>query len=113
HHGILFDHHGYISHSRVFVNRNNFNRARASGGFHGGAGFRGGSPAGRRGFGGGSVPQHSFVAPPSPAPSHSVAFSGFYHGGVTRGFSSRGQSSFGRFHGGGSFLRGGGGQWRG
>src|SRR5438874_387451 len=57
HHGILFDHHGYISHSRVFVNRNNFNRARASGGFHGGGGFRGGRPAGRRGFGGGLVPQ--------------------------------------------------------
>jgi uncharacterized membrane protein YgcG len=33
-------------------------------------------------------------------------FSGFDHGGVTRGFSARGQSSFGGFHGGG--FRGGG-----
>src|SRR5713101_5908463 len=33
-HDIRFDHHHYESHSRVFVNRNNFNRA---GGFHGGA----------------------------------------------------------------------------
>src|SRR5207302_1094633 len=110
HHGILFDHHGYISHSRVFVNRNNFNRTRASGGFHGGAGFRGGSPAGSRGFGGASVPQHSFAAPHAQPGTHSGAFSGFNHGGAARGFSSRGQSRFGGgFHGGGGVHGGGGG----
>jgi uncharacterized membrane protein YgcG len=33
--------------------------------------------------------------------THSGPFSGFGHGGETRGFSARGQSSFGGFHGGG------------
>jgi hypothetical protein len=97
HHGILFDRHAYVSHSRVFVNRNSFNRA---GGFHGG-GFAGG-----RGFG---ESQHGFGG------THSSAFSGFNHGGVARGFSARGQSSFGGgFHGGGfgggGFHGGGGGR---
>jgi hypothetical protein len=100
-HGILFDHHGYVSHSRVFVNRNNFNRA---GGFHGNAGFHGGGAS--RGFGGG---QHGFAAPHAQSGGHSGAFSGFNHGGVARGFSSRGQSSFGGgFHGGGGGHGGGG-----
>jgi len=106
-HGILFDHHGYVSHSRVFVNRNNFNRA---GGFHGGGGFHsaGGFHGGdARGFGGG---RHGFASPHSQSGIHSGAFSGFNHGGVARGFSSRGQSSFGGgFHGGGGGFHGGGG----
>jgi hypothetical protein len=98
-HGILFDHHGYVSHSRVFANHNNFNRA---GGFHGG-GFHG--DAGR-GFSGG---QHGFSGSHAQAGTHSGAFSGFNHGGVSRGFSSRGQSSFGGgSHGGGGFHGGGG-----
>jgi hypothetical protein len=91
HHDVLFDHHAYVSHSRVFANREHFNRA---GGFHGG-GARGFSSHGRDGM-------------------HSGAFSGFNHGGVARGFSSRGQSSFGGFHGGGfgggGFHGGGGGR---
>jgi hypothetical protein len=96
HHGIIFNHGNYISHSRVFVNRNSFNRAGGShGGFAGGRGF-GGS---RGGFGG----------------TRSSAFSGFDHGGIARGFSFRGQSSFGGgFHGGGfgggGFHGGGGGR---
>jgi hypothetical protein len=97
HHGVLFDRHDYVSHSRVFANRNSFNRA---GGFHGG------SFSGARGFGGS---QHGFAG------THSGAFSGFNHGGVARGFSSRGQTSFGGgFHGGGfgggGFHGGGGGR---
>ena len=96
-HGITFNHGAYVSHSSVFVNRNNFNRA---GGFHGGD-FSGG-----RGFGG---LQHGFGG------THSGAFSGFNHGGVARGFSYRGRSSFGGgFHGGGfgggGFHGGGGGR---
>ena len=94
-HGILFDHHGYVSHSRVFANRNNFNHA---GGFHGG---------GARGSAGG---QHGFASH-AQSGTHSGAFSGFNHGGVARSFSSRGQSSFGGgFHGGGGFRGGGGGR---
>jgi hypothetical protein len=101
HHDIMFDHHGYVSHSRVFANRNNFNRA---GGFHGANGFHGGGFGGERGFG---ASQHGFAG------THSGAFSGFNRGGVSRSFSARGQSSFGGgFHGGGfggGFHGGGGG----
>src|SRR2546425_5217560 len=78
HHGILFDHHGYISHSRTLLNRNNFNRARASGGFHGGAGFRGGSPAGGGGVWGGAVPPPSGVGAPQPPPPPLGALCGLY-----------------------------------
>jgi hypothetical protein len=101
HHDIMFDHHGYVSHSRVFANRNNFNRA---GGFHGANGFHGEGFGGERGFG---ASQHGFAG------THSGAFSGFNRGGVSRSFSARGQSSFGGgFHGGGfggGFHGGGGG----
>ncbi len=49
HHDIRFDRHSYVSHSRVFANRSNFNRA---GGFHGANGFHGGA---ERGFAGGTA----------------------------------------------------------
>jgi Protein of unknown function (DUF3300) len=106
HHDILFDHHGYVSHSRVFFNREHFNHAggfRGANGFRGGEGFHGGDP---RGFGGG---QRGYGSPHGQAGTHSGAFSGFNHGGMTRGFSARGQSSFGGFHGGGGGFHGGGG----
>src|SRR3989441_7949046 len=71
HHGILFDHHGYLSPTRTLLNRNNFNRARASGGFHGGAGFRGGGPGGGGGvWGWGCAPPYGVSAPPAAAPRH-------------------------------------------
>jgi hypothetical protein len=93
HHGVLFDHHGWVSHSRVFANREHFNAGR--GGFDHGGGFHDG------GFHG-AVPQHGFAAPHAQPGNHSGAFGGFDHGGTTRGFSARGQSSFGGgFHGGG------------
>jgi uncharacterized protein DUF3300 len=105
-HGIIYNHNTYISHSRVFVNRNNFNRA---GGFHGGNGFHGASGfygGATRGFNGSP---HGFASPHGQSGAHSGAFSGFNHGGVTRGFSSRGQSSYGGgFHGGGGGHVGGG-----
>jgi hypothetical protein len=95
HHGIRFDHHHYESHSRIFASRNNFNRGR---GFHNG-GFRGGGFSDSRGFGGS---HHGFDG------TRSGAFSGFNHGGVARGFSYRGRSSFGGgFRGGGGFGGGG------
>jgi len=93
HHDIRFDHNHYESHSRVFVNRNNFNHA---GGFHGGA------P--ERGFAGGS---HGFAGH-NQAGMHSGAFSGYSHGGIARSNSFGGRSSFGGFHGGGGFHEGGG-----
>jgi hypothetical protein len=101
HRNVVFDHHGYVSHSRVFANREHFNRA---GGFHGANGIHGGDS---RGFAGG---QHGFAAPHAQSGTHSGAFSGFNHGGAARGFSSRGQSSFGGgFHGSSGFHGGGGG----
>jgi hypothetical protein len=119
HHGIIFNHHGYVSHSRIFANRNTFNHERGNfnhgGTFHGGSGLQGRGPGGSSGFHG-PAPQHGFVAPqhgftaPHVQPSgHSGAFGGFNHGGVARGFSSRGQSSFG----GGGFHGGGGGGFHG
>jgi Protein of unknown function (DUF3300) len=92
-HGIMYNHNRYISHSRIFANRNNFNHA---GGFHGGA-HGGGSAGASRGFAGHSQ-----------AGMHSGAFSGFSHGGVARSNSFGGRSSFGGgFHGGGGHGGGG------
>src|SRR5882672_737993 len=104
HRTIVYNHNTYVSHSRVFVNRDSFNRGRANfnhtGGFHGGnPGFHGSGP--QHGF---AAPQHGFAPPHTQPGNHSGAFSGFNHGGVTRGFSARGQSSFGGgFRGGGGF----------
>jgi hypothetical protein len=102
HHGVLFDHHGWVSHSRVFANREHFNAGR--GGFDHDRGFHDG------GFHG-TAPQHGFAAPHAQSGNHSGAFGGFAHGGTSRGFSARGQSSFGGgFHGGGGGgFHGGGG----
>src|SRR6266849_3744125 len=94
----FYDHHAYVSHSRDFghdgfhhgdfnhgnfnhsnFNHNNFNHGNS---FHGSSGFHGQSG------------------------THSNAFSGFDHGGNTRGFSSRGRSRFGGgSHGGGGHHR--------
>ena len=96
-HRMIYNHNTYISHSRTIINRNNFNRGNFNhiNSFHG-SGVR------DSGFHGNSTPH----AQPG---THSGAFSGFDHGGNVRGFSSRGQSSFGGgFHGGGGFHRGGG-----
>ena len=124
HRRVDFDHHGYISHSRTFIDRNHFYRGGPGfhGGpdFHGGPGFHGGpdfhgAPGAHAGpdFHGGPGahggpefhgPEAQHVQPGT----RSGAFSGFDHGGVARGFSARGQSSVGGgFHGGG--FHGGGG----
>jgi hypothetical protein len=116
HHGIIFNHNSYISHSRIFANHNAFNHARAN--FNrGGNGFEGRGPGGSAGFRGSASDhgfadsQHGFTAPHAQPGGQSGAFGGFNHGGVTQGFSARGQSSFGGgFHGGGGGgFHGGGG----
>jgi hypothetical protein len=119
-HAVVFNHNVFVSHGRAFVNRSAFNRGRLGfgrpsgfrgGDFHGG-GFRGGS-----GFGSGvrdgmpaahGSPGRGFAAPRGQ--TGWGAFSGFDHGGVARGDSMRGQSSFGGGvrGGGGSFGAGGG-----
>jgi len=118
HHGdVRFDHHTFVSRSRTFVNRNYYaNRARgnfghaggfhgSSGGFRGESGFHGGANGfhGESGFHGGSGGLHGSAG------THSGAFSGFNHGGIARGNSMGGRSSFGGgFHGGGGIHGGGG-----
>jgi hypothetical protein len=89
---VVYNHNTYISHSRAIVNRSDFHSSRAN--FDHSAGFRGSS--GSRVMSG----------------AHSSAFSGFGHGGIATSNSSRGQSSFGGFHGGGfgGGFHGGGGR---
>jgi len=101
HRAVIFNHTTYISHSRTFINRNNLGRGGRPG-FGRPGGFRG-APA--RGFAGA---QHGAGALPGQFGSHSSAFSGFNHGGVARGDSFRGRSSFGGLHGSGGFHGGGG-----
>jgi len=94
----FYDHHAFVSHSLDFgqeaFHHDDFGRA----GFTHSAGFRGSS---------------GFHAQPG---TRSSVFGGFDHGGVVRGFSSRGRSSmgggFGGFHGGGfgGGFHGGGGR---
>ena len=108
HHGVLFDHGRWASHSRVFADRGHFDHGHAGfhgGGFHGEHGFSGSHGFDQHSFGG----EHGFGGHAQPG-IHSSAFSGFNHGGVTSGFSARGHSSFGGggFHGGGAFHGGGG-----
>jgi Protein of unknown function (DUF3300) len=84
---VEYNHNTYISHSPTFINHN-----------HPGFGHPGGF-AGR-----------------APSGVHSNSFSGFNHGGVASGYSSRGQASIGGgargggggFHGGGGGFHGGG-----
>jgi len=113
HRTVVYNHNTYVSRSRTFANRQTFEQergsfahagtglfhgrddARALGGSRDDAGFR----RGEAGFGRGE--QHAFAAPREAPDGHWGAFSGFDHGGATRGLSERGSSSFGGFHGGG------------
>ena len=128
---VIYDHNTYISHSHTFVNRHDFGRGRGDvnhgGSFGGGhAGMNHGGSFGGAGGAGmsrggdlhGGQASHGFTQPRSNPGTRSSAFSGFDHGGVARGFSARGQSSFGGgfhgggmggFHGGGGGFHGGGG----
>ena len=110
HHTIIYNRDVYISHSRTFVIRNYyFNRAHGNfdhaGGFHGENAFHGGESHDSA-FAGHSVAQRGLATQRQPG-THSGAFSGFDHGGVTGNYSMRGQSSFGGgLHGGGGFHGG-------
>jgi hypothetical protein len=90
-HDVMHDHDRYISHSPTFIHRNDFGHGHPllahPGGVPHGGGFSGGASSG----------------------SHSSAFSGFNHGGVTNAFSSRGRASFGGGVQGGGGVHGGGG----
>jgi uncharacterized membrane protein YgcG len=103
--GLWYGGHPYAWHSHSFYDRNAYFHG---GGFHGEAPF-GHGDRGFRGYGGGG---RSF-APEAHGGEHMGAFGGAARGGDTRGFESRGRSSFGGggFHGGGGggFHGGGGG----
>jgi hypothetical protein len=135
-HSVLFNHNVFVSRGRTFVNRNVFNRGRLGfgrpgefhggefhgGGFRGGSGFESGGGRGGSGFESGgrggtpavhASPGRGVTAQRGQTGSHWGAFSGFDHGGVTRGDSLRGQASLGGargggFHGGGGGFHGGG-----
>jgi uncharacterized membrane protein YgcG len=97
-HYVLYNHGRYFSQSRTFYNRNNFYRGGARAGVYN---HPGGSP---RPFNGNRDAARGYAAPRGETGVRSGAFSHIDHGGQTRSFSARGQSSFG----GGS--RGGGGR---
>src|SRR5437899_7433504 len=92
---VIYNHNTYISHSRTIINRGNFNHGNFShGNFDHGNAFHGSRP------GDGHPTFHGSTAPRPQPGIRSSALSGFDHGGNARGFSSRGQSSFGGgFHG--------------
>jgi hypothetical protein len=99
---VIYNRARYFSRSNTFYNRNYFYRR--------GNAWRGGvynRPGGvTRPFGGNMRAARGYAAPRGQAGVRSGAFSGYDHGGQVRSFSSRGQSSFGGFRGGGG-SRGG------
>ncbi len=107
HRRVTHRHDPYVSHSRTFVNRHDYDRGNGridQGGAHFGPGpvriGRGAAPFNHAGAFPGAGPGRpptfaGGVGSPGRTGVHSGAFSGFDHGGVTRGYASRGQSSFG------------------
>ncbi|HYS07888.1 MAG TPA: DUF3300 domain-containing protein [Myxococcales bacterium] len=121
-HHIIHDHHPWSSHSRTFIDRNHFYRGgpgfagrpgfHAGGpdfhgpggpGFHGpgGPGFHGPGGPGLHGPGGPGLHGAGGPGVHGGPGTHSGAFSGFDHGGVSRGFAGRGAGSAGGHMGGG------------
>jgi hypothetical protein len=117
-HYAIYNHDRYYSHSRTFYNRNTFyrgggDRGRGFDGHGGGDRGRGfdGHGAGGRPFNGDRQAARGYAQPHGQSGVRSGAFSGYDHGGQTRGFSARGNSSLGGgggFHGGGGGSHGGG-----
>jgi uncharacterized membrane protein YgcG len=123
---ILYNHNAYYSRSNTFYNRNNYYR---NGGYRGvtnnvNRGINGNQNVGRNGageqhsgnvynrpgatnhpFNGNTQAARGYGEPHTQANTRSGAFSGYDHGGESRGNSSRGSQSFG----GGGGSRGGGG----
>jgi uncharacterized protein DUF3300 len=119
-HYAVYNHDRYYSHSRTFYNRNTFYRGGGDrgrgfdgrGGGERGRGFDGHGGGGGRPFNGDHQAARGYAQPHGQSGVRSGAFSGYDHGGQTRSFSSRGNSSLGGgggFHGGGAPHGGGGG----
>lgn len=110
HHELFFNRGPWVAHGPDFFDRHGYYGGHPDFG-HGFTGYRGpaeahSNPSAYRGF----------QAPHGGPGTHSGPFTGYNHGGITRGYSARGQSSFGGFHaggfGGGGFHGGGGGGHR-
>ena len=122
-HYAIYNHERYFSHSTTFYNRNVYYRGGRGGiGAPGRGGFRpqdrgfaargnvynrpGASP---RPFEGNTRAARGFAQSRGQSNVRSGAFSGYDHGGESRGYSARGSASFGGgFHGGGGGFHGGG-----
>jgi hypothetical protein len=133
---VVYNHNTYVSHSNTFYNRNNYYRnggergvannvnrgfnergIEHNDGFHGennanhggNVGARGAeqNQSGERAFNGDSRAARGYGEDRDSSRTNTGGFSGYDHGGNTRSFSSRGESSFGG--GGGGFHGGGGG----
>ncbi len=132
-HTVVYNHNTYISHSNTFYNRNNYYRnggqrgvannvnrgfndrggIEHNDGTHGANNANGGGNVGARGaeqnrsgeraFNGDSREARGYGEDRDTSRTRTGGFSGYDHGGNTRSFSSRGESSFGGggFHGGG------------
>jgi uncharacterized membrane protein YgcG len=96
-HAVLYDHNRYYSRSNTFYNRNNYYR---NGGARGVASnvHNGGA---NRPFNGNTAAARGFDKSHGQTGTRSSTFSGYDHGGATRGYSSRGSSSMGGSRGGG------------
>ncbi len=123
-HYAVYNHARYFSHSTTFYNRNVYYRGgRGGNGAPGHEGYRphegnyaahgnvynrpGASP---RPFEGNNHAARGYAQPRGESNVHSGAFSGYDHGGESRGYSARGSASMGGgSHGGGGSPRGGGG----
>jgi hypothetical protein len=128
----VYNHNRYYSGSHAFYNRNNYYRGGGERGVannvNRGSNERGGNGASRgnygghgesenrsgasnRAFNGNTRQARGFGEPRGQSGTRSGAFSGYGFGGDSRGYSSRGMSSFGGvgYHGGGGFHGGGGG----
>jgi uncharacterized membrane protein YgcG len=114
-HYVVYNHNHYYSHSNTFYNRNNYYRGGGErgvvnnvnrGGREGDIGGRGGES---HPFNGNSQAARGYGESHGESGTRSSAFSGYNHGGEARSYSSRGQSSFGGFQGGGGGFHGGGG----
>jgi uncharacterized protein DUF3300 len=101
---LIFDHNTYISHSRTFINSNDFHHEGLRGDARGVTGPEHGFHGPEHGFVG---PQHGSAVPHSQPEPRSGTFGGFDHGGIAGGHSFRGRSSFGGEFGGGGFHGGG------
>jgi hypothetical protein len=106
HHYAVYNRERYYSRSTTFYNRNAFYRGGERGARPGGFAHPGSTA---RPFEGNNRAARGYAEPHGQAGTRSGAFSGYNRGGEERAYSSRGQSSFGGFRGGGGGFHGGGG----